>query len=101
MAGGIVGASSDESVISGNTELHMQKGIVLLQTGIHTSIKSVVRAFHVKYRTFKNRYLGKHKPPRAAHRNQQLLKDGQEAALISWCKYRAKQGEALTCEALH
>ncbi|KAF8577209.1 hypothetical protein K439DRAFT_1365290 [Ramaria rubella] len=78
----------------------MQKVIVSLQTGIHKTVKSAAKVFHVKYGTFRNRYLGKHKPPQVAHKKQQLLEDTQEAALISWCKYRAKQGEALTRGAL-
>src|SRR6266481_9193059 len=82
---------------SNDCEGHIQAAINAVNTGM--SYRHAGAQFNIPTTTITNRIKGQ-KPMSIAHKNQQLLSNGQKATLIDWCRWRGDIADPLSCAKL-
>src|SRR6266481_3396188 len=77
---------------SNDREGRIQAAINAVKTGM--SYRHAGAQFNIPTTTIANRIKGR-KPASITHENQQLLSNGQKAALIDWCRWRGDIADPL------
>src|SRR6266481_7210232 len=78
-------------------EGHIQAAINAVNTGM--SYCHAGAQFNIPTTTIANHIKGR-KPTSITHENQQLLSNGQKAALIDWCRWHGDIADPLLCAKL-
>ena len=88
--------------ISADIENLIQEACTQLRTQAKPIISVVIHEIKARtgvtllYHTVRNRFLGKHVPPKQAHVNQQLLSSEAERVLVDWIIFLSDTGHPLS-----
>jgi hypothetical protein len=88
--------------IGPDTEKLIQEACTQLRAQVKPSISGVLREIKARtgvtlpYHTVRNRFIGKHVPPRQAHTSQQLISPEAEMVLVDWITFLSDTGHPLS-----
>jgi Tc5 transposase DNA-binding domain len=95
-------AASRQAIIGPEVEKLIQEACMLLCASEKPNYTTVIKDIQERtgtllpYHTVRNRFRGKHVPPRQAHASQQLLSPEAESVLVDWITFLSGTGHPLS-----